>query len=127
MVMVSTRCPPSADWLSSMLYMFSIFCCCICILFSAGRGQAVAHSHQLNERWRFLVGAGVGLGGVGTLASPSSRWHEPHPRATQASPPPILTSPAPTGHPFLSPFQPILFLSWCIWVPWLAIRPTCVI
>src|SRR5437016_6323544 len=45
------------------------------------------------------VGAGVGMCGVGTLASPwleGEGAHQTRTRATQASPPPIHTTPAPT-------------------------------
>ncbi len=69
---------------------------------AAGRAQGIAHSHQLNEGWRYPVGAGAGWCGVGTLASP---WGGAHiirtqaARATQASPPPFPATPAPTGTP----------------------------
>src|SRR5216684_764779 len=44
-------------------------------------------------------GGGVGCWGEGTLASPWGGAHIIRTRATQASPPPFPTTPAPTGTP----------------------------
>src|SRR5205807_8498898 len=60
----------------------------------------------LGEGWIVSVGAGAELRGVGTLASPSRlvtrsthvflTWEQDRTRATQASPPRIIPTPAPT-------------------------------
>jgi hypothetical protein len=61
------------------------------------------------------VGAGVGLGVVGTPCGvrrprPVPTSLPPPSRATQASPLPIHTTPAPTGNPVLPPFsRPFFF------------------
>ncbi len=58
-------------------------------------GEGVAAPGKLPR----AVGAGVGLGGEGTLASPGQKGESvprSRTRATQASPPHIHTTPAPT-------------------------------
>ena len=66
-----------------------------------------------SEKRRYPVGAGVGLGVVGTLASPREEGegtHENWTRATQTSPLPTHTAPTPTGRPLLSSYVPPFFL-----------------
>src|SRR5205085_1302851 len=106
-------------WLEGCLALFSLSSCCLSgswqlVISSTGRVNlqgAKDHGRQgkatkpvkycvTSPRKRLRpVGAGEGLCGEGTLASPSSWSHKSSPpvRATQASPPTPSTTPAPTG------------------------------
>src|SRR6266700_6009681 len=95
---------PSVVPMSSLVFRF--------LLFHLSKVSFLTPRLPRHFKFAVLVGAGVVLGGVGTLASPcmpeltSLANETPPTRATQASPPILPTAPAPTRANTLTFYTP---------------------